>query len=196
MALANDFPALWRDANTAQRERKRMLRLLIEDVTLHKAEEIVMHVRFRGGATQTLHLPKPLSAGEARKHKPELVAEIDQLLNAHTDKQIAEVLNERGRTSSDGSGFHHLMVRNIRLSYHLSSYRDRLRAAGYLTNKEVAAQLGMARSTVRYWRRKGWLTGIAINDKPEYLYVAPDDKTPRKSVWKSRHYAKVIPQEP
>ena len=194
MALANDFPALWRDANTPQRERKRMLRLLIEDVTLHKADEIVMHVRFRGGATQTLHLPKPLSAGEARKHKPELVAEIDQLLNAHTDKQIAEVLNERGRTTSEGSGFHHRIVRNIRLSYHLTSYRDRLRAAGYLTNKEVAAQLGIVRSTVRYWRRKGWLVGIAINDKPEYLYVAPDDKTPRKSVWKSRQYNKVTPQ--
>ena len=196
MALANDFPALWRDVNTPQRERKRMLRLLIEDVTLHKADEIVMHVRFRGGATQTLHLPRPLTAGEARKHKPELIAEIDQLLNGHTDKEIADVLNERGRISFEGGGFHRLMVRNIRLTYHLTSYYDRLRAKGYLTSKEIAAQLGIAKSTVSYWRRKGWLKAVVYNDKQEHLYVAPDDNTPRKSVWKSRNYEKVIPQEP
>lgn len=196
MALANDFPALWRDTNTAQRERKRMLRLLIEDVTLHKNDEIVMHVRFRGGASQTIHLPKPLSAGKARKHTPELIAEIDKLLNKHTDAQIATVLNERGRTTPGGRSFHRLMVRNIRLTYHLTSYYDRLRAAGYVTNKEVAAELGIATSTVCYWRRKGWLSAIVYNDKQEHLYIAPDASTPRKSVWKSRNYTKVITQQP
>jgi hypothetical protein len=32
-ALATDFPRLWQDPNTPDRERKRMVRLLIEDVT-------------------------------------------------------------------------------------------------------------------------------------------------------------------
>jgi hypothetical protein len=34
LALAIDFPRLWRDPETPARERKRMVRLLIEDVTL------------------------------------------------------------------------------------------------------------------------------------------------------------------
>ena len=57
MALATDFPRLWRDPATPQRERKRMVRLLLEDVTLLKADEVVAQIRFRGGATQTHSTP-------------------------------------------------------------------------------------------------------------------------------------------
>ena len=48
-ALATDFPRLWQDPQTPDREKKRMVRLLIEDVTLLKREQINMHVRFKGG---------------------------------------------------------------------------------------------------------------------------------------------------
>ncbi len=34
LALASNFPQLWRDPSTPDRERKRMVRLLLEDVTL------------------------------------------------------------------------------------------------------------------------------------------------------------------
>ena len=53
LALVTDFPAVWRDPNTPQRERKRMLALLIEDITLIKRREITVEIRFRGGATTT-----------------------------------------------------------------------------------------------------------------------------------------------
>ncbi len=66
LALAVDFPAVWRDPNTPQRERKRMLALLVEDVTLLKQRQVTAHVRFRGGATTTLTLPRPLTAWELR----------------------------------------------------------------------------------------------------------------------------------
>jgi hypothetical protein len=62
LALATDFPAIWDDPRTLQRERKRMIGLLIEDVTLIKQREITAAVRFRGGATTTLTLPRPLTA--------------------------------------------------------------------------------------------------------------------------------------
>jgi hypothetical protein len=54
LALAQDFPRLWKDPQTPQRERKRMVRLLLEDVTLLKGQELTLHVRFKGGATRTL----------------------------------------------------------------------------------------------------------------------------------------------
>ena len=54
--LATDFPAIWRDPNTPQRERKRMLGLPIEDVTLTKQRSITAAVRLRGGATTTLYV--------------------------------------------------------------------------------------------------------------------------------------------
>jgi len=67
VALAADVPALWRDPKTPQRDRKRMGRLLLEDVTLIKADEITVHVRFKGGATHSLRVPLPLSAGKMRQ---------------------------------------------------------------------------------------------------------------------------------
>ena len=70
LALAGDFPRLWRDPAVPQRERKRMVRLLVEDVTLLRTDKVVAHVRFRGGATHSLVLPLPLTAAELRKVEP------------------------------------------------------------------------------------------------------------------------------
>ena len=53
LALAGNFPRLWNDPATPHRERKRMARLLIEDVTLTKATRS-LGVRLRGGATRHL----------------------------------------------------------------------------------------------------------------------------------------------
>ena len=67
LALASDFPKLWRDPKTPDRERKRMARLLLEDVTLRRdSTTITVQVRFKGGATGTLSLPMPLSSGQMR----------------------------------------------------------------------------------------------------------------------------------
>jgi len=70
MARVTDFPRLWRDPAALQRERKRMVRLLLEDVTSLKAEEVVAQIRFRGGATHTLRLPRPKPADQLRRTDP------------------------------------------------------------------------------------------------------------------------------
>ena len=57
LALANNFPRLWNDPGTANRERKRIVRLLIEDITIRKGEQIQLDVLFRVGATKTLMFP-------------------------------------------------------------------------------------------------------------------------------------------
>ncbi|EQD63609.1 recombinase, partial [mine drainage metagenome] len=65
-ALATDLPALWNDPETPMRERKRLIRLLVTDVTLVKGDQhITAHVRLTGGATHTLEVPRPLTAWEA-----------------------------------------------------------------------------------------------------------------------------------
>ena len=80
LALATDVPALWNDPTTPCRERKRIVRLLVEDVTLAKGNEVTLHVRFRGGATRTLTMARPLPQYELTRYTPEVVAEIDRLL--------------------------------------------------------------------------------------------------------------------
>jgi hypothetical protein len=70
LGLTTDFPKLWRDPHTPNRERKRMVRLLLEDVTLHKGAQLTVQIRFKGGAQQILTLPVPVRNFEARKTSP------------------------------------------------------------------------------------------------------------------------------
>jgi hypothetical protein len=70
LALATDFPAIWHDPGIPQRERKRMVALLIEDVTLVKHRQVTAQVRFRGGATTSLTVPRPPDRlGAARRQR-------------------------------------------------------------------------------------------------------------------------------
>ena len=91
--LAEQLPRIWQDPRVDSRERKRILRLLVDDVTLIKAQTITVHVRLSGGATRTLVLDRPLPIAQIRKFKPELVAEVDRLLDHHCDREIANILN-------------------------------------------------------------------------------------------------------
>jgi DNA invertase Pin-like site-specific DNA recombinase len=180
-ALATDFPRLWQDRNTPDRERKRMIRLLIEDVTLIKQRTITMHIRFKGGAAQTLSLPQPQRAWELRTTAPEVVTEIDRLLDSLVETQIATILNERGLHSGEGKPFHSLMVKRIRRAYRLKPRYDRLREAGMLTVLEMATLLGTTTETVKKWGHYGLLQRHAYNNKQACLYEHPGDNPPVKS---------------
>ena len=175
LALATDFPAVWRDADTPQRERKRMLALLIEDVTLLKQRQVTAHVRFRGGATTTLTLPRPRTAQELRATSEEVRRELNALLDEYTDAHVASILNERGRRTGAGESFDTASVQWVRFSAKLPSLKERLRVAGMLTRKQIAAKLGISRTTVGAWRSEGRLRGQICNDMGEWLYWLPEE---------------------
>jgi hypothetical protein len=184
LALAQDLPRLWHDPATPARERKRMLRLIIEDVTLLKGPELVIHVRFRGGATRTLTVPRPAPAWALRRTNPEVVTEIDRLLEDYTDVEVTRVLNERGFCAKAGTPVDFMMVARVRDHYQLTPRFDRLRARGLLTLDEVARALGISTATVKQWRLAGLLQAHAYNDKPQYLYEPPGPEAPARYTWK------------
>ena len=64
-----------------------MVRLLIDDVTLLKADAIQAHVRLKGGATRTMILSRPRRAWELRKTDRAIVETIDRWLDDQTDGQ-------------------------------------------------------------------------------------------------------------
>jgi DNA invertase Pin-like site-specific DNA recombinase len=173
LGLATDFPRLWADPATPQRERKRMARLLIDDVTLLKEQALVAHVRFRGGAVETLELPLPLSAPDLRRLDPAIVAEVDRLLDDHNEREIAEILNARGLKPSVGDSFSTWTIWRMRTAYGLESRFDRLRRQGLMTLGEMAEALGVHPSTVKTRQARGELASVTYNDKNERLYLPP-----------------------
>jgi DNA invertase Pin-like site-specific DNA recombinase len=172
-SLATDFPALWANPDTPQRERKRMVRLLVDDVTLHKTDQIHLHVRLRGGQTTSLTIAIPPKAWQVRQTHPDTLATLDRLLDTHTDAETADALNTAGHRSGEGKPFTARIVLDARRSNNLPSHADRLRAQGLLTKIEIAAQLGVHPSTVKSWTRTGILNSHKANDKNERLYEPP-----------------------
>jgi hypothetical protein len=181
LALATNFPALRRDPKTPDRERKRMIRLLLEDITLIRDQQITAHIRFKGGATKTLTLPLPLKSWQQWETGPEVVEEINRLLDRHTYREIAAVLNERAIHSGKGKVFTSRIVADIQRRHALTSRYDRLRNAGMLTVEETAVVLGICPQRVTIWARHGLIHGHAYNDKNDSLYEPPGKNPPRKA---------------
>jgi DNA invertase Pin-like site-specific DNA recombinase len=180
-ALAGDFPRVWLNPNTPDRERKRLVRLLLEDVTLTSKDGITAHVRFKGGTTKTLTVPAPLNGWQRRATSPEVVKQIDRLLDHNTYLQIASELNGRGEYSGEGKAFTARIVAGIRRRYGLTSRYDRLRKAGLLTVGEMAAMLGTSPQRIGIWHRRGLLRGHACNDKNDCLFEHPGANPPCKA---------------
>ncbi len=107
--LARDFPQIWQDPNTPDRERKRMVRLLLEDVTLHRdQQQITAHIRFKGGATQTVYTPIQ------GRPDPKAVAEIERLLEDKCSyAEVAASLNDRGFRTARSKAYNVQAVRSI-----------------------------------------------------------------------------------
>ena len=160
LSLAADFPRIWNDPELEAREKKRMLRLLIEDVTLIKADKITANVRLRGGATRTLTIDRPLPIAQIRRTKAEIVAEIDALLNEHCDREVVEILNQRGHRTWQNQPFTPKKIEYIRRVYHLKTRFCRLREQGLLTAKEMSSILGVSNTTVYEWARSGLLRRV------------------------------------
>jgi MerR HTH family regulatory protein len=109
-----------------------------------------------------------------------VLAELDALLDQHTDADVATILNERGMRTGAGIAFSAHRVKWLRAAKGVPSLRQRLRARHLLTANELAGKLGVAYDTVKVWRRQGRLHVYRCNDKGEWLYD-PATQDPRAS---------------
>jgi len=169
-ALAEDFPRVWGNPKTPALERKRLVALLVEDVTLVKGETIAVHVRFRGGQTDSLSVARPMPMARVRKTREEVMKAMDELLDTCSDREVAAHLNQRGYTNWKGIAFTAKMVAYIRRTYQISSRFERLRSRGLLTGDEMATQLKVSPTTVHQWGREGRLRRQLYGNKHRCLY--------------------------
>ncbi len=172
--LVTDLPGIWHDPATPARERKRIARLLLTDVTVTRtASTITAHVRLAGGQTCTLTLPMPKRAWEIRQTPPGTIAEIDRLLDHHTCAEIAGLLRRRGLANGVGRPFTATMVQRVIRTYQLRSRRQRLLGTGLIPLTQMAGLLGVSTATVKDWYHAGIVSGQRYNDKGEVLYHPP-----------------------
>src|SRR3989441_789032 len=179
-AIANlvaDFPRVWHDERTLDRDRQRMVRLLLEDVTLRQDEMITAQVRFKGGATQTITLP----ISQGRRSAQEVLTLIDQLLDDYTDAEVAEQLNQRGWRTYEGKLFHATRILSLRRYHQLKDHGMRLRERGLLSASEAAQAYGVCPQTIRDWGRAGRIPMYHADGRGIALFSPPDEQAPHSS---------------
>jgi DNA invertase Pin-like site-specific DNA recombinase len=152
LALARDFPRLWHAPSTQAKDRKRMLRLLIKDITVNKLVEqrqLSVHIRWHGGACTDLFVQIPPSAAGRPRYRSPIVDRIRDLACSLLDAQIADQLNREGCTSAKGKSYTAKMIRWIRWRYQIPLAR--LKKSEELTVQQVAKQFGVSDGVVYYW---------------------------------------------
>jgi hypothetical protein len=187
--MTTDFKTLWRDPSLPNRERKRLLAYIIEDITLVKLPTegtTRIHVRFKGGRTETLTTENPKSSAQQVKTDPKVVELVDTLLDNHIYPEIADILNDRGirpggsaRRGQADARFTALRVAYLAKEYGLRSRYDRLRDRGLLTRAAAASRLGISECTLIRWVEHGLVTRQAYNAHA-YLYEVPQANPPLK----------------
>jgi hypothetical protein len=103
-----DLPALWSAATTSDRDRKRVLRTLLGDVTLrpgHTAAQLRVGLRWNSGATEKLTVTRARPVTQWRRATPDAVALARELGPRLTNPERAAALNAAGHHTGTGKPF-------------------------------------------------------------------------------------------
>ena len=158
LELANDFGTVWQAEQTTNEDRKRLLGLLIEDITLlRNGYQVTVQLRLRGGRTHELppvDLPLPRATVVRRDATPEVLTELETLLEAgYPDGVAAQELNQRGHRDSRGDEFTRRCIQNLRNRYNMKNgiwrQREQLRKQGYKLGRELADELCISYATLQ-----------------------------------------------
>jgi DNA invertase Pin-like site-specific DNA recombinase len=184
LALAQDLPKLWKSKTTSAQDRKRMLRLLIKDITVEKRRaerKAVMHVRWQGGAVEDLSTDLPLPAPDKVRYPAAIVDRVRSIANSMTDAQIATTLNRDGLLGAKGKPFTQSMVNWIR--YRHSIPAPSLKEPDELTVEKVAEHFQVRPGVVYYWIDRGHLPTRRLGPGRPYWITLGAEKESELRAW-------------
>ena len=152
LALARDLPRLWHAPTTQSKDRKRMLRLLIKDITVEKPanqKQLLVHIRCQGGVCSDFSVELPLNIADRVRYPTAVVAKVRELARHLQDHEIADQLNREGQVSAKGLPYTAKIIQWIRCRYRIPPAE--LKRPEELTVRQVAERLGTSDGVVYYW---------------------------------------------
>jgi DNA invertase Pin-like site-specific DNA recombinase len=166
-SLGSDLKGVWLAPTTADRDRKELLRALLEEVIItvqrHEFRARLM-MRWRGGSITQLDVPIPRFQPVGPRTEEDTIALLRRLAVLYPDEVIAGILNRQGRKTATGGRFTANQVGSLR------RYRNIPRCQppadppqGELATIRKAAQiLGLNTSTIHRWLADGFIAGEQI----------------------------------
>jgi hypothetical protein len=179
LALAKDLPQLWHSASTSAQDRKRMLRLLIKDITVKRTPgnpKAWLHICWQGGAVETLTVEVPLPAPDKVRYPEAVVNQVRTLALSMNNTQITATLNQEGRLSAKGKTFTSSMIKWIRFRHAIPT--PVLKHPEELTVGEVAKHFNVSHGVVYYWIEHQHLSARKLGPGlPLCIKLSPETET-------------------
>jgi transposase len=162
LALGRDVRRVWSAPTTTDRDRKELLRALLEQVTfvVERARyRALLAIRWRGGDISRLEVALPRSNPATRKTDDETIDIIRRLAACHPHGVIAGVLNRQGRRTVSGDHFSAHHVQALRHHRAIPCYKAQAEAptGEPATVKKAADILKVAPATVLRWIEDGFI---------------------------------------
>ena len=165
--LGVDLRQVWNTPTTTDRDRKQLLRTLLEEVIIAISKtppSAQVRLRWKGAATTLLDVPLPHHAPPGLHTDEDSIQLVARLAKLYPDDVIAGVLNRQGRKTAMGQRFTAGHVGNLRRYHKMDRYQPQADAAeGELVTVQKAAEiLGVVPSTLHRWINAGFIAGEQI----------------------------------
>jgi DNA invertase Pin-like site-specific DNA recombinase len=180
LALAADLPRLWHAPTTEAKDRKRMLRLLIKDITVEKPsahKQLLVHIRWQGGACTDLSLQLPPNRADRVRYPAAVVDRVRDLAQSLPNAEIAERLHREGQVSALGKPFTSSMIQWIRYRHQIPKVA--LARPEELTVEQVTKRFGVSPNVVYYWIDRRVIQAHRLNAGAPY-WITLDEADERK----------------
>jgi DNA invertase Pin-like site-specific DNA recombinase len=169
LALARDLPRVWHAPTTQAKDRKRMLRLLIKDITVEKPlhpKQLLAHIRWQGGACTDICVQLPPNIADRVRYPSAVVDRIRELARSLPDSEISDQLNQEGQASAKGLPYTVKIVQWIRCRYQIP--RAMLVRPEEVTVPQVAERFRVSPNVVYYWIERGIIQARRLNSGSPY----------------------------
>jgi DNA invertase Pin-like site-specific DNA recombinase len=171
LALGDDLAAIWNAPTTTDKDRKQLLRTLLEEVNItvcrdteHGRADLIL--RWKGGAITELTVPLRRTPPRRLRTDEDTIDLVRRLAAFYPDAKIAGILNRQHRTTARGMSYTASRVQSLRHYWKIPAYQPGpagQEPEGDLLNVTAAArELGIAPSTLLRWLDDGFVAGEQV----------------------------------
>ena len=152
-SLDENFKTTWNNPSLENADKKRLIRCIVEDVTLKRSEteyKCTVQIRYQGGATEEIETPVALPR-YVRIATPQSVLDfLRRESYSHPYTELTDMLNAQGYTRACKRPFTCKCVHRIMKDYEIPSMKQHYLDAGWISMADMAAKLGVTTVKLRY----------------------------------------------
>ncbi len=195
--LGSDLRQVWAAPTTTDRDRKELLRTLLEEVIIsveRTPPQAQLRMRWKGGAITPLEVSLPRHVYSGIRTDEDTIELLTRLAALYPDDVIAGILNRQGRKTATGERFTAGHVGNLRRYREIARFQPQTDSpeGEPVTIKRAAEILGVASSTIHRWLNEGVIAGEQLTPGAPWRIRVTDELRARFVEQAPPHYVSML----